>query len=297
MNITQINAPKITDKEWSGVNIYTEDFFFLPRLKNLGKRFLGKVRGPEAVFRSLIKGLDELGVGNFVNQHSVPKGAIACVLSGVDTLKRIIAQKQAGIFKKIIAGPNIAISPNDFGGILKNEAIDAIIVPSGWVKTHYSSEAPGIADKIRIWPAGVQDYGLLANPNGIMRILFKIGDFNLVDKAYKLGKESGLNPSIIFYGKFKHQDYLKGLKYTKILVYISKSESQGLVLHEAWMANVPTLVLDSGIFEYKGYRLNKNGISAPYLAPPCGMFFKGAADLEDRLKAMLKNYSAFAPRE
>ena len=60
--------------------------------------------------------------------------------------------------EKIIAGPNIIITPEDADGILLNKAIDLVIVPSQWIKDFYSSFKLGFDEKIRTWPAGVKVY-------------------------------------------------------------------------------------------------------------------------------------------
>ncbi|MCL5774870.1 MAG: hypothetical protein M1333_01505, partial [Patescibacteria group bacterium] len=136
--------------------LYTEDFFIWPKLKKWFKEILGRsFGGPAVVFRSLKEGLKELGIGYVVNQPLLAPIDVACVLSGVSVLKWAIRQKKAGKIKKILAGPNIVISPSDFGGILKHPAIDKIIVPSEWVRSFYVQAAPELADKVEIWAAGV----------------------------------------------------------------------------------------------------------------------------------------------
>ena len=83
---------------------------------------------------------------------------------------------------------------------------------------------------------------------------------------------------------------------SKFMVYLTESESQGIALHEAWMAGVPTLVWNRGFYFYKGYRWQDEKIPAPYLTPECGSFFKDEIDFENRLGVFLKDYQNFAPR-
>ena len=272
--------------------LYNEYFSFFSKLK----RFLGKPsRGPEAVFESLTAGLTEIGQEYKINHPFNLVMETVCVLSGVNVLKDAIQHKQNGKIKTLIAGPNIVVHPNEANGILKSSAIDKIVVPSLWVKDFYSSIAPEITEKIFVWPAGVSDFGLAQESKNI-DILYKSGDFNLVEEAYKISKEQGFSPSIIFYGKFDRKNYTDILKDTKLLVYISESESQGLALFEAWMANVPTLVWDRGYMQYENYKWTGN-TSAPYLTKETGMLFKNLEDLKVKFKFMIENYSQFNPRE
>jgi hypothetical protein len=280
------------------IYLYNESFLFGPRLKQAVKGFLGKgARGPEVVFKSLSIGLKELGEEFFVNSKISSPIGTTCILSGVKTLEWAIYQKQKGNTKKIVAGPNIVINPEDSGAIIKNPSIDIILVPSLWVKDFYKREAPELAAKLRVWAAGVSNEGGLADPRGAITIYYKTGPLNLVEQVGLLGKKHNLNATEVYYGKFSREEYVNLLKSSRIMVYISESESQGLALHEAWMAGVPALVWDRGFFEHNGKKFEAPGISAPYLTPQCGLFFKGEQDLEKQLKYMLDNYQTFRPRE
>lgn len=275
--------------------IYTEDFFLLPRWKNSIKSLLGKVRGPEAVLDSLIKGLNELGVGYCVNYRHPPNDIVACVLSGAETLKWAIAQKQTGKIEKIIAGPNIVITPNDRQGLLKHPLIDKIIVPSQWVKEFYSLLAPEISSKIRIWAAGVEvpesfderkefDF-LVFNKIQPQSLFVQVSDFLTAQ-----------NPQfqIIDYGNFGQTDYFNLLKQSKNLIYLSASESQGLALFEAWARNVPALVWEPGVFKYSGVEVSGK-IAAPYLSMAAGESFKDIDEFKRILPKFLN--SGFSPRQ
>src|ERR1700722_2640793 len=99
--------------------LYTENLFALNKIKDFIKKLLHRQnRGPQAVFVSLAEGLRELGKDFFVNQKIAAPIEIACVLSGAKTLKWAVSQKQKGNIKKIIAGPNIVVFPEDEDGVL-----------------------------------------------------------------------------------------------------------------------------------------------------------------------------------
>lgn len=275
--------------------IYTEDFFLLPRLKNVVKRFLGKARGPEAVFQSLVKGLVELGIGCQINRQNPPKDAELCVINGVKTLEWAIEQKKEGWIGKIIAGPNIIIEPSEAGGILKSSEIDKILVPSQWVKDFYISLAPELSLKIYIWAAGVDIPEESGSAKEFDFLIFnKLDDAPLAReiKVY-LNKEHKRYCEVI-YGKFTHEEYFKLIEKSKAVIYLSESESQGLAMFEAWARNAPTLVWERGFLEYGKHRWEGN-TATPYLSEQTGMKFRGMEDF----KKILPGFTAgkFSPRE
>jgi len=112
--------------------------------------------GPSAVLDSLIRGFDILDVDYQLNPKTKDISDVVCVISGVDALKWAIKTKKQGKIKKIIAGPNIVITPEDAGGILLDETVNLVIVPSQWVKDFYASFKPRFDEKIKVWPAGVK---------------------------------------------------------------------------------------------------------------------------------------------
>ena len=112
--------------------------------------------GPSAVLESLIRGFNILDINYQLNPKAKNISSIVCVISSVDALKWAIKAKKQGQIKKIIAGPNIVITPEDVESILLDETIDLVIVPSQWVKDFYASFRPSFGEKIKVWAAGVE---------------------------------------------------------------------------------------------------------------------------------------------
>ena len=164
------------------INLFTENLFWQKRLKNRIKKLLGKTGGPEMVEKSLFSGLKELSTEFSVNAD-LPADSV-CVLSGIETLKWAIRAKRQGKIKSIVAGPNIVITPNDAGEVLKSPEIDKIIVPSEWVKDFYLSLAPELSSKIFVWAAGVElPQTIKSDKISGAIILNKVkGDMSLFDK-------------------------------------------------------------------------------------------------------------------
>ena len=110
--------------------------------------------GPDVVLNNLIYGLNKLKVKFNVNPKFDNIYDNVIVLSDVNKLKKLINLKKYKNIK-LIAGPNLVILPEDYGGILKNKLIDKIIVPSSWVKKLYTEKNKPLEKKIIIWPSGI----------------------------------------------------------------------------------------------------------------------------------------------
>lgn len=273
---------------------YTQDLFLPVKAKNYLKKILGLPGGgPLAVQQSLTLGLKELGT--LFNLNIKPKQPIqaACVLSGIDTLKWAISQKRAGNIKRIIAGPNLVITPEDSGSILKFREIDKILVPSEWVKDFYISLAPELSSKIQVWAAGVE-LPELERQNKIFDFLVYNKSGNLYGHTCQFLKEKNYHLKIISYRFFKQPEYFQALERSKFMVYLSESESQGLAMFEAWARNVPTLVWDRGFMMYKNYRWEGN-TATPYLTEFTGRAFKNFDDFKKVLQEFQNQ--TFSPRE
>lgn len=281
----------------SPIYIFTENYFLKARIKYFIKKLLGRnLGGPEAVLKSLITGLRENGVNFQINIFPKEGCGVACVISGVKTLQWAIKQKQLGKIQKIIAGPNIVVTPFDCENLILAPEINTYLVPAQWSKEWWASLVPEFEKKIQIWAAGVKDEGDLKNLQGQALIFQKNGSVELLEAVKRGLLEAGIQFQIIEYGKFKHKDYLKLLQTARFVVYLSQSESQGLALHESWMANIPTLVWNRGFMQYENYQWKDAKISAPYLNPLLGMFFSGADDFQEVAQRFVSQYNNFQPR-
>jgi len=275
---------------------------FLERLylwfKEYIKNHFSHYGGPSAVLKSLIRGFNILDVDYQLNPKTKDVSDVVCVISGVDTLKWAIKAKKQGRIKKIIAGPNIVVTPEDADSILLDKSIDLVIVPSQWVKNLYSSFKSGFDEKIRVWPAGVKVYPELEEKRNGCLIYKKNVDENLFNFIIQYLESQNIDYKIIKYKRYKKERYFKLLNKVKFVIFLSESESQGLALQEAWMRNVPTLVWNRGYFEHeKTNRKVSGNISAPYLTEECGIFFKNKDDFRNKLNLFINNLSDFRPRE
>ncbi len=280
------------------IYLFTENFLLKVQAKNFVKKiFNKKAAGPEMVFKGLCEGLDELGVKYSVNVIPESGSHTACVVNGAETLAWALEQKTRGKFSKILAGPNIAM-PADYGGIIFDKRIDALLVPCAWAADFCASYNPSFAAKIKIWAAGVKTFKAESKPKSFRKkcfIYYKNKNTGLLRRVCQELALKEVSYTVIEYGKYTHEKYFQALSESDFGVFLTDSESQGLAIHEAWMMNVPTLVWAGGHMVYKSYEW-KASSSAPYLVPSCGMFFSSTQGFGDSLNSFLKGLQEFSPK-
>lgn len=276
------------------IYLYTEQFFWWPRVKYFIKILLGReYRGPQAMVASLLRGLDQLGVPYALNVLPQNNQTTVCVLTGAKVLKWAIGQKKQGMLKYIIAGPDVGI-PSDAAYF---EAVDRYIFPSAWVGNFVSEICPTLKEKIRVWPAGVEtlpENKLSQKRQGFI-LYYKNGPKKVLTEVIKYLNSKQIPVSFMHYGKYKRQEYLELLAKSEALVFFSNSESQGLALNEAWMANVSTFIYSGGNFIYKSKVYASS--PAPYLTAESGLLFADEEDFKIKLNYFQQNKANFAPRQ
>ncbi len=266
-------------------------------LSSIVKKVIGRVRGPEAVFRSLVDGLKEAEYAFNVNPLSMTNVSDkVVVLSGVDALEQMIDAKQNGSVKTLFAGPNVAVSTKDFNSILESNDIDKIIVNSEWTKDHTIVVSPALSNKVIIWPCGVKVPDVQKKIDANKTLIYKK---NVSEEVLKEVTDyfSDINQpfEILEYGSFSQQKYFNTLKETEVLIYLQNSESQGLAMFEAWARNIPTLVYEHGVFTDKNGNKTEGKISAPYLTQNCGLSFK-KAQFKEVWHSYQSSKNSFSPR-
>lgn len=282
------------------LSIYTRtnSVFSKEYLKWLIGKILGKKGGPRAVFASLTRGLDELDIEYEVNPRK-PKYKIVHVLSGINALENALKLKKNGEIDKIIAGPNLVVTPKDSDKILHDENIDIILVPSKWIADFYCNnltEKQG--KKVQVWPAGT----IIPNQSDTqirdnILLFIKNVDKKLADDIENYLINEKLHFTIIKYGNYKQEKYYSTLEKSKLIIYLQVVESQGIALQEAWARNVPSLVLEKSEFVYPNGKTAYGQVSAPYLTKECGLFFKDFNDFQIKLREILNNTHTFSPHK
>lgn len=265
----------------------------------LGMRKLLHInRGPDAVFKSLFRGLDEVGQPYKLNPKGKNISAADTVLvnGSISALRWAIEAKKSGTIKTLIAGPNLVITPNDFGGVINSPEIDLILQPSDWVRDFYITINAELSSKINIWPSGVAVPPMSEQEKNTIVVYVK-NDYTKEQLRIIEDALSDQTTRYLLYGKFNQQDFFDALASAKGMIYLSNSESQGIALQEAWVRDVPTLVWDRGYFEHETYRFEAANIASPYIDPRCGMTFTSFEAFPNALATFLHELETYNARE
>lgn len=270
------------------------NYFSKEHLKRVLRNLVGKYSGPQAVEDSLRRGLSQAVIPHRFN-CSRPKldGLSVFFVNGsMDCLRWAIKLKAEGKIRKLVAGPNLVVLPEDRGGIILNPNIDLILFPSEWTKNFFCSRQPELRDKIEIWPAGVAEHEAIKNKRKGFLVFYKNNEA-LFKEIVRFLEEQGEEFDILEYGKFDRVQYYDLLEKREKMIYISNSESQGIALQEAWIRDVPTFAYSRGYWEFGKEKWSDKSIGAPYLTPDCGLFFNSFDDFTNKFKEFAnKEFSA-----
>jgi hypothetical protein len=270
--------------------------YFLQGKKSPGKKKYG---GHYAVTRSLIEGLQKTGVDfnyNPVNENDIAENVI--VLAGADTLRKAIQLKNEGKIKKLFAGPNVCESPNDENGLLTDKEVDVCIVPSQWVGDLYVEEKKELEGRIKIWHAGIDtNYWQPLSKKKVADVVvyWKTEEEEFCKAIEAIIGQYSYNPVRIKYGSYNLKKYKEVLDNAVFAVFISRSESQGIALAEAWSMNVPTFTWEpvESIIIKKKY---KNSTACPYLNEEAGLKWSSLNELKNFVENTANAVLSFEPR-
>ncbi len=255
------------------------------------RKLVGKKSGPDAVRDSLLRGLKESGIEHRLDPL-IHYGETALVLSGVNALKKAIVLKKKGVFKKLIAGPNIISLPSHYNSIITNPSIDKVLVPSEWVRDLWIQKAPELESRLVVFPSGTRIHGS-STRNGEIIIYDKLNDETVATDIQTNLNELGYKTRVLKYGRFKQSDYFESLKSAVVVIYLGSSESQGLALQEAWAHDVPTIVKRVTEVITTDFNWEEPKLAAPYLTNELGFFF----DSTDELPNLIEKVKTLHPKE
>lgn len=265
-------------------------------LKEIARKILNKKRGPQAVVASLVRGLDSLGVEYKLNSI-IENTDVLYVNESVDALYWAIELKKNKKISRLIAGPNIVVTPDESNSLVAAPEIDLYLNPSNWTRNWWLSIRPALAPRLAIWAAGIKDAIISDNGNRDTVIVYKKNvPEDVYQKTLQLLDEKAIKYRVINYGQFKQEEYFELLSRSYALIYLQELESQGIALLEAWCRNVPTLVWNSNSFKYKNYTWTDQKISAPYLSDESGSFFANYEELSLLLDSILDKNKLYSPR-
>lgn len=265
-----------------------------------------RVRGPLVVQRNLIAGLSRIGCPFRPNPPTFAVTPYVGVLSDINALQWAIQAKQEGRIERLVAGPNLVVTPLEADGILCAPEVDVVVTPCQWVSEWYVSLAPQLESKVMEWPVGIDtdfwcpDTTVHSDKPRQWLIYDKTRE---EDKAVLKAVQSELDRrgepyEVIVYVRYTQEYYRSLLRRSKAMIVLSPSESQGIAQMEAWACDVPVFVWDRHRIEWKDLVFDgPSASSSPYLSAECGMRFSNQQDLDDILDQFVQNLEHFSPRE
>lgn len=259
-------------------------------------------RGPRKVAMNLMKGLDELGLPYVVNQ----------ALDATDQLwihddpVALVAAAKLPPAVSVIAGPNIFTLPTE---IPKELALDRLLWlhPADWVRDFWDVSS---TRKIHsaVWPVGIDTTRFSPTPaeKDIVLVYNKQRADQEIATVLQALEAHAEQYEVITYGKYTEQAYQALLARAKAIVWVGRSESQGIGLLEALATNVPALVCDidhfgqwtgAGHERFTEAQLAFTGATAAtYFDHTCGSIITDLRELPTKLPTFLHSLSSYQPR-
>lgn len=252
--------------------------------------------------RSIKNGLAKIGVNfNYNPSRLEDVGDVVYVLSDMNALRQAIDLRRSGKIKRLLAGPCLATRANECNHILASPEIDIYLVNSEWTKAAYIEDEPSLKKNIDILYAGIDiDFWMsvkekdLANKNVL--VYWKTEDESFCVAVENELRNCGWSPMRLRYGNYSVSQYKQVLSEVAFAVFISRSESQGLALAEAWAMDVPTLVWDPQQPLVIAGRSHWPVSAAPYLTQYTGMFWRDIEEFKKKLSHVQDELSSFSPR-
>ena len=259
-------------------------------------------RGPRKVVLNLLTGLDAAAYPYVVNA-----GLTATKTLWIhDDADALVESMKLPTDVAIIAGPNIYTLPNEIPKTVDMSRI-IWIHPAPWVESFWQASG-ALSMRSAVWPVGIDTTAFKpANEQKNIVLVYNKqrsdADVAAVCAALKV---RGEKYEVLTYGQYQEAQYLHLLKRSKAIVWIGRSESQGIGLQEALAMDVPVLVWDVSVFgDWVGAgheRFSKAQLAfspvtaAPYFDETCGLKFTNQADLDKTLDTFLVTLSGFTPR-
>lgn len=242
--------------------------------------------GHYAVTRSIVEGLKKVGANFNYNPSRIEElGDVVFVPGGIQALEQAVQLRRQGRIKKLIAGPNLVMRTHEYNHLIVSPEVDVYVSPSAWPMQGLIQDDQSLEGRSQIWYAGVDTNfwsPMEDQKKDLKRVLvyWKTESEFFCESIEKKLRKYGFSPKRIKYGNYNAAQFKKELSKCSFAVFISKSESQGLALAEAWAMDVPTLVWDPQEPLDTAGKLWENVSSCPYMNMCVGSSWKTIEEFE-----------------
>ncbi len=207
--------------------------------------------------------------------------------------------KKENKIKTLMAGPNFAPSEGNF--FIAWPLLNCYLCNSEWPATSLLRVNPSMENRIRYWYAGVEETFWkpkisFKDKNSKKVLVYSKTDSHLASQAQRVLEQYGYTVVMISYGGYNYELFKNILEECKFAVFVSRSESQGLALAEAWCMDVPVLAWNpKAPFTWDGITWNPVS-SCPYLNPMVGADWKEIEEFATIIKTFDEISKFFQPR-
>jgi hypothetical protein len=262
-----------------------------------------RTHGPRKVVENLMQGLDAIGVPYVLNQGLTATGALWIHDDPIalETLIKLHPEIAA------VVGPNMYSTPRSLSNLTLPNTI-LWLSPALWVQEFW--QASGFEHEPHaVWPVGIDTTRLAPDPSvkkDTVLVYVKQRSDAEVRRVTQLLKERNIPYTLMRYGTYAEAEYVRILKRARAIIWIGRSESQGIALQEALAADVPALVWDIPSFgswdgggkeRFTAQELAFTEATAvPYFSSACGLRFTKKEELPTILETFMEKLGSFSPR-
>ncbi len=250
------------------------------------------VGGPQGWEHSAVMNSMRRGLSKVHRDYNVNPDKVAAVKENVLVLANIDAGLQAYRWKQqkkiatLLLGPNIVGYVTECDSFTSWPLIDAYLINSEWPMKNFLRFNPALGRHMRPWYSGVDENMWkpscpFSQKNSQIVLLYRKNNEDISDRVQQCLERLGYQVISLTYGHYTHEQLKQALEAAKFAVFVSRSESQGIALAEAWSMDVPVLAWNpKGSVSYLGYEY-LDVSSCPYMNPWVGKEWVQVEELEE----------------
>ncbi len=261
--------------------------------------------GFEVAFRSLALALDRAGYKVIVNDYALARRNPTYPI-GIAGYPQILEHWK--LPNPAVLGPGLLDHPSLAPDLMNDARFRSYIVPGEWMRAIF---ARSYGERCAVWTAGIDTSAwpdMRAEPKDIDVLVYD--KIVWKDPSYEASIVAPLLRALdarkkkyhrIRYRHYVHAEFLALLARSRVMAFLSETETQGIAYQEAMACNVPILAWDNGWWldrqRFHGDTVRLPASSIPHFDDRCGISFRDASGIETAVDAMFGRATAFEPRQ